>query len=111
MNPPTILPSSEAIPLVIVGILLSVFLPVAVNMIKKAGLEELQRPPSLSERLKAALIRYGGNKYIRLLIGAIVVAIAIVFLLGLQFFTARDAVLAGFAWESFVTKLMAQRQT
>jgi hypothetical protein len=34
-----------------------------------------------------------------------VVAIVIVFLLGMNFSTPRDAVLAGFAWESLLNKL------
>jgi len=110
MTPPIALPSAEAIALVFVGILLSIFLPVAVTAIRKAGLEGLEnRPPSLSERLSAAWKRYGGNKYLALLVAATLVAAVIVFLLGMQFFTPRDAILAGFAWESLLSKTFPGR--
>jgi hypothetical protein len=32
----------------------------------------------------------------------------IVFLLGLKFYTSRDAALAGFAWESLINKLFGK---
>lgn len=96
---------------VLVGILISLVLPLAVNTLKKAsGLEEIGTKPSLGQRIKAAWDQYGGNKYLKILLAAIVIAVVIVFLLGLQFFTPRDAAIAGFAWESFVKKLFAQQQ-
>jgi hypothetical protein len=90
---------------VLVGII-----PLAVNTLKKAsGLEGIEGKPSLGQRIKAAWDQYGGNKYLGILLAAILIAVVIVFLLGLQFFTPRDAAIAGFAWESFVKKLFAQQ--
>jgi hypothetical protein len=61
---------------------------------------------ALRHRIADAWTRYGGNKYLKILLATIVVAVAIIGLLGLQFYTVRDAILAGFAWESFVAKLV-----
>jgi len=109
MTPLTNLPPAQAVALVFAGILLSVFLPLAVNAIKKVSgtLEGAapQPPPTFGQRLRAAWVRYAGNKYLALLVAGTLVAIVIVFLLGMQFFTARDAILAGFAWESLLNKL------
>ena len=58
MTPPTVLPSTEAIALVIVGILLSVLLPLAVSAIKKAGLEEAPSRPSFFARVSDAWKRF-----------------------------------------------------
>ena len=97
---------------VLLGIFISLVLPLAVNTLKGAsGLEGIDEPkPSLGQKLSAAWTQYGGNKYLGILLAAVVVAVVIVFLLGLQFFTPRDAAIAGFAWESFVKKLFAKQQ-
>jgi hypothetical protein len=105
---PTVLPSTQAVWLVLVGILLSVLLPLAVSAFKKAaGLEgaDGKADHSFSARLKAAWIRYGGNKYLIMLLAGTLIAFVIVFLLGMTFSTGRDAILAGFAWESLLSKL------
>ena len=108
--PTTVLSPTMAVIWVIVGIIISLVLPVAVRTLKKAsGLEEVGPKPSLGDRIKAAWIQYGGNKYLGILLAAVVVAVVIVFLLGLQFNTVRDAAIAGFAWESFVNKLFAKQ--
>jgi hypothetical protein len=103
------LSSSWATLLVLFGILVSLVLPVAVRTLKKAGgLESTEgRPPTLGQRISAAWRRYGGNKYLAILLAAAVVAVVIIFVLGLQFYTRRDAMLAGFAWESFIKKVFA----
>jgi uncharacterized membrane protein len=111
--PQTLIPLSPvmAVVWVLVGIIISLVLPVAVKTLKKAsGLEAVDQPkPSLGDRIKAAWIDYGGNKYLAVLLAAIVVAVVIVFLLGLQFNYPREAAIAGFAWESFVNKLFAKQ--
>jgi len=95
---------------VLVGIIISLVLPLAVRILQKGrGLEEGGPKPTLGQKLAAAWVQYGGNKYLMMLLAAIVVAVVIVFLLGLQFYTVRDAAIAGFAWESFVKKLFAQQ--
>jgi hypothetical protein len=102
------LPPLNATVLVFLGIILSVLLPLAVKALRKAtGFEAVPRP-SFSERLKAAWIRYGGNKYLVILLAGTLVATVIVFVLGMAFFTARDAILAGFAWESLLNKTLAK---
>lgn len=110
--PETLVPLSPvmAVVWVLVGIIISLVLPVAVNILRQAsGLEGIEGKPSLGQRIKAAWVQYGGNKYVGILLAAIVVAVVIVFLLGLQFSRPRDAAIAGFAWESFVKKLFAQK--
>ena len=93
--------------LVLVGIILSLILPVALKLLRGQRLESLEgTKPSFSQRVAAAWHRYGGNKYSKIILAATLVAVVLVFLLGLKFFTARDAVLAGFAWESLVNKLV-----
>lgn len=89
---------------VLCGILLSLVLPIAVKTLQRAKLESLEKP-SIWDRIIVAWNKYGGNKYAGILLAASLVAIVIVFLLGLKFYTVRDAVLAGFAWESFLNKL------
>ena len=75
---------------------------------RKAKLEAGDVRPTLGQRIAKAWNDYGGKKYLTIAIAAIVVAVVLVFLLGLEFFTVRDAALAGFAWESLVNKLMGQ---
>lgn len=107
----TALSAVSAVLWVLIGIIISLVLPVAVRTLQRArGLEEIAGPkPTFGQRVAAAWVQYGGNKYLAILVAAFVVAGVIVFLLGLQFFTVRDAAIAGFAWESFVKKLFAQQ--
>lgn len=109
----TLVPLSAALAVlwVLIGVIISLVLPLAVRTLQKArGLEGITGPkPTFAKRLAAAWVQYGGNKYLAILLAAFVVAVVIVFLLGLQFFTVRDAAIAGFAWESFVKKLFAQQ--
>ncbi|MBW4691973.1 MAG: hypothetical protein KME27_09420 [Lyngbya sp. HA4199-MV5] len=92
---------------VLCGIILSLVLPVAVKTLRQAQ-PELPEKPSIWKPVLEAWKKYGGNKYIRILLAASLIAVVIVFLLSLQFYTVRDAVLAGFAWESFVNKLFRE---
>jgi hypothetical protein len=89
---------------VLVGILLSLLLPVAIKILRAARLEGGKKP-TLGERVAGAWAKYGGNTYLKIILAATLVAVVLVFLLGMKFFTARDAVLAGFAWESLINKL------
>ncbi len=91
---------------VFLGIILSLVLPVAVRTLQNAQLESAKEP-SLWERIGAAWKKYGGNRYLRIIFAAALVAAVLVFLLGLKFYTPRDAVLAGFAWESLINKVFA----
>ena len=97
---------------VLVGIIISLVLPVAVKTLRNAqpGLEDNDDKPTLWERIVAAWNEYGGNKYLAIFVAAVVVAVVLVFLLGLEFYEARDAALAGFAWESLVNKLFATQK-
>ncbi len=90
---------------VLIGILISLILPVAINVLRDAsgGLEARER--SLGNRVSSAWKRYGGNRYVIIFLAAAFVAVALVLLLELEFFKVRDAVLAGFAWESLINKL------
>ena len=45
-----------------------------------------------------------------ILLAGTLIAVVIVFVLGMAFFTARDAILAGFAWESLLNKTLSQRR-
>lgn len=98
----------------LIGIILSFVLPIAVKALRKSkvqleGAESTQ--PTFWQRLVKAWDQYGGNRYLVTLLAATVLAAGLVFLLGLQFNQEREAALAGFAWESFVSKLMGQSQT
>lgn len=99
-----------AVTLVIAGILLSLILPIAVATLKKAnGLEGTEKYKTLQTwkgRMGDAWVRYGGPKYTAILAAASLVAVVIVFVLDWKFHTYRDAILAGFAWESLLSKLM-----
>jgi hypothetical protein len=105
----TFLTPLETMLWVLVGIIISLVLPVAVRVLRSAQLEEARKPTFL-ERIVAAWKQYGGNKYLAIFLAAIVVAAVLVFLLGMEFYTARDAALAGFAWESFLNILFGKQQ-
>ncbi|BAY95943.1 MULTISPECIES: hypothetical protein [unclassified Tolypothrix] len=104
-----ILPSIQAIIWVLIGILLSLVLPVAVKTLQRAKLETTDKP-SIWNRISEAWKRYGGSKYLGIFLAATLIAIFIVLLLDLKFYTIRDAALAGFAWESFVNKLFRESE-
>src|SRR5437016_4591697 len=102
MSTPTELSTTQAILFVFLGIILSVILPIATEAIRK--MKPLEGKPlegfgGFGSKLKAAWTSYRGNKYLIFLFGTAVVAFVIVFLLGMRFYTPRDAALAGFAWE------------
>lgn len=93
---------------VLAGIIISLLLPVAVRTLKSTKLESLDKP-TLGQRIANAWTTYGGNRYLGIALAAMFVAIVLVVLLGLEFSKVRDALLAGFAWESLVSKLMGPK--
>ncbi len=97
---------------VLAGILISLILPVAVNTLKgaKINLESVSRQPTIFERIIVAWKQYNGEKYLTIFLAASFLAIALVLLLGLEFYTPRDATLAGFAWESLTNKLLGHQK-
>jgi len=110
---PTVLTIGQSFGWVVGGILISLILPLAVNVLRQSstkleGLEQAE--PSLFSRFAAAWKKYGGPKYAGILLAAVVVAAAIIFLLGMKFYTERDAALAGFAWESLIHKVAGQQR-
>ena len=111
MPEPTALVPYVEVLWVFLGILISIVLPVAVKTLTAATPEGVANSPSLSEKIKDAWNKYGGNKYVLILLAALLVAVVIVFLLDLKFYAIRDAILAGFAWESFVNKLFAKQHS
>lgn len=96
---------------VLIGILISLILPVAVNTLRDVsrGLEGKKK--SLGKRIQAAWKKYGGNRYLIIFLAAAFVAVVLVLLLELEFFKVRDAVLAGFAWESLINKIFKPRES
>ena len=103
---------------VTVGIIVSLILPVAVEMLQKAKPDRAmlesnkedhpsfwQRIVSFGRRVYSAWKNHGGNRYLVIVVAAVVVAVVLVVLMDLKFFTVRDALLAGFAWESLINKL------
>lgn len=108
------LPAIETTVWVLVGILISLLLPLAVSTLKTTPLEARKRKTGstlgrLWLRVIAGWNEYGGSRYLAILLAAVLVAIVLVFLLGLTFYIPRDAALAGFAWESLINKLLGQR--
>lgn len=100
---------------VLIGILISLVLPLAVRVLKKAStaLEGVDsQPPTVRKRMTQAWNQYAGTgiKYAVVLAAAVLVAVVLVFLLGLEFYTKRDAALAGFAWESLINKLFGRQK-
>ena len=102
-----------------VGIIISIMLPIIVKTLRaRADLKELQKLqgarakplPRLSKLVAMAWKNYNVNKYLLLLVGALVLAIILVFVLNLQFYTPRDAAIAGFGWESLVSKFTSSAQ-
>ena len=110
---PTPLSFVEAVLWFLVGMIFSIIVPVAIKTVqKKAGLESIGEPhPTLGQRIAIAWKRYGGNRYLMFLIAASIVALFLVLILQLQFYTLRDAIVAGVGWESFVNKFSASRQS
>lgn len=98
----------EATSWVLFGIILSFVLPLAVKTLQRAKLEGNS---TFWDRITEAWQKYGGNKYLVLFLSAILVAVVLVFLLGLEFYTPRDAALAGFAWESLINKLFGKSES
>jgi hypothetical protein len=107
---PVVLSNVHAVIWMVLGILVSIVLPLAVSALKKQGrLEAAGRPPTFGEKIAAAWKRYGGNRYLIVLIAAVFVAGVLVLFLDLKFYTTRDAALAGFGWESLVNKLFGKK--
>jgi hypothetical protein len=104
---PTDLSIPEAILWVLAGILLSLILPVCISALKKAsGKESLEEAkPTFGQKVAAVWTKYGGNRYLIVLGASIVVALVLVFLLGQNFKSPKEAVLFGFAWEGLLNKL------
>ena len=114
MPTPASISPGLAVAFVLVGIIVSLLLPVAVRVLRAArptGLERAAQKPTLGQRFAAAWTKYGGNRYLGILVAATFIAFVLVFVLGLTFYTARDAILAGFAWESLINKLLSARET
>jgi hypothetical protein len=107
----------ETVTWFLIGMLISVVFPVAVKTLKalrkKVRLEAKQSEavPTLVQRIFSAWRAYGGNKYLGLLVLALVIAVILVFMLGLQFYNPRDAALAGIGWESLTNKLFSGQQS
>lgn len=99
-----------AIVWVTVGIIISLILPIVVKVLNDASIRKLDgTKPTLWEKISKAWNDYNGKKYLLILGAAFVVAIVVVFLLGLEFDSPREAALGGFAWESLVNKLFGSK--
>ncbi len=94
---------------VVVGILLSLVLPLAVKALRTQGAFTLAPNAPWWSRWWSRLLdlwkQWGMSRYVTILAAATIVALVIVFLLGLTFGSQREATLAGFAWESLISKL------
>ena len=94
---------------VFIGIVISLILPIAVKVLKPdRSINEIDPRSTRWKKIAGAWEQYSGSKYLMKFLAAVFVAIVLVLLLGLEFSTVRDAVLAGFAWESLLNKLMGQ---
>lgn len=103
------LSSFETILWVLFGIIISLILPIAARTLQDAKLER-KESSSLLARTISVWRKYGGDRYLRIISSATLIAVVLVFLLGLEFYNYRDAALAGFAWESLVNKLFGYSQ-
>jgi hypothetical protein len=90
------------------GMLISFFLPLVIETITKAynsirGTKAAANEPSWWERIN-------GPRYLKVMLGAFFVAMVLVFFLGLEPATTREASIAGLGWESLVGKLLGQNK-
>jgi hypothetical protein len=105
----TYLPFAETVFWMVVGILISIVLPLAVKVLQNKGaLERAGVPPTIGSRIWRAWVEMGGNRYVAVVGAAVVVALSLTFLMDLKFPTAREAALGGFGWESLVNKLFGK---
>jgi hypothetical protein len=105
-----LLPNMMAVMGVLMGILISLVLPIAVNTLRSAATTlESNEQPTVWERVISAWEQYNGPQYFKIFLAAVFVAVVLVFLLDLKFYGLREAILAGFAWESLVNKLFGQQ--
>src|SRR6266496_4990623 len=108
----------------LVGMLISMVLPVLLKTLKslrkKVGLEakEAESPPTLTQRILTAWQQfltawqqYRGNIYLGILVISVLIASTLVFLLKLQFYDPVSAALAGIGWESLTNKLFSGQQS
>ena len=105
----TYLPFASTVFWMVVGILISIVLPLAVKVLQNKGaLEKMGVPPTLGSRIWRAWVEMGGNRYVMVVGAAVVVALSLTFLMDLKFPTSREAALGGFGWESLVNKLFGK---
>lgn len=108
--PGELLSSTVAIMGVLMGILISLVLPITINTLRSATITlESNKQPTVWEQVITAWKQYNGTKYFKILLAATFMAIVLVCLLDLKFYGLREAILAGFAWESLVNKLFGQQ--
>lgn len=105
----TYLPFAETVFWMVVGILISIVLPLAVKVLQNKGaLESMGVKPTIGSRIWRAWVEMGGNRYVMVVGAAVVVALSLTFLMDLKFPTSREAALGGFGWESLVNKLFGK---
>ena len=93
----------------VVGIIISIVLPLAVKVLQNKGaLESMGIEPTIGSRIWRAWVEMGGNRYLAVIAAALFVAASVTFLLDLKFPTSREAALGGFGWESLVNKLFGK---
>jgi hypothetical protein len=106
------LPFAESVFWMVVGIIISIVLPLAVKVLQNKGaLERMGVPPTIGSRVWRAWVEMGGNRYLAVVAAALFVAASVTFLLDLKFPTSREAALGGFGWESLVNKLFGKPGT
>ena len=96
-----------------IGILISLFLPISIKLLKDEAKNfslETNHKKNIKDKILIVWNFIGGSKYLKILLSTIIIATVVVFLLGLKFYTERDAALAGFAWESLVNKLFGYQK-
>jgi hypothetical protein len=76
-----------------------------VRTLKSGGIPESKGLSRYTRRIAEVWQRLGGNRYLGKGVAATFIAATVVLLLGLEFYTIRDAVLSGFAWESLVGRV------
>jgi hypothetical protein len=108
----TYLPFAVTVFWMVIGILISIILPLAVKTLQNKGaLEKMGVPPTLGSRVWRAWVEMGGNRYLAVVAAAVFVALSLTFLMDLKFPTPREAALGGFGWESLVNKLFGKPAT
>ena len=102
--------TAAAILWVLIGVLVSLILPVAVNTLRRVTTRLEATQPTFGQQVMRAWKQYNGPKYLTIFLASVVLSVVLVLFFGDYLREPRDALLTGFAWESLINKLVGHQQ-